>query len=496
MRDRGLFSPLRWFSAFFLLAALVLTAVQLARYSRVRAYFPPDLKIAGVPVGGMDRQQAAQRLLEAYSIPVELIYNNTSIQIPPSMMDFQLDLEGMLAAADMQRTQQSFWQGFWDYLWERSSTPIEVPLRSTYSEARLRAYLQSEISSRYDQLPVAASPVVGTVNFRPGAAGAALDVDNALPMIVNAVRSLAKRQVVLPLQRTAPPRPALENLKILLKQTINLEGFDGLVGIYLLDLQTAQEIHLALRQDKELPVQPDIAYTASSIIKIPIMVSVYRRLGDNTDPETMKLLSDMITKSGNEAADWLMDRVIDSARGPLMVTEDMNALGLQNTFLAGYFSFGSPLLARIQTPANQRTDVSTDPDPYSQTTPTDIGMLLEDIYQCAVSGGGALQAVFPGDITQVECQAMIEYLKNNKLPVLLTEGIPEATQIAHKHGWVSDMNGVINTIGDAGIIYTPGGNYILVVFLNHPQQLVWEQASKLVSDISKAVYNYYNLPGQ
>jgi hypothetical protein len=121
-------------------------------------------------------------------------------------------------------------------------------------------------------------------------------------------------------------------------------------------------------------------------------------------------------------------------------------------------------------------------------------MLLGDIYQCATSGGGTLQAVFAGEITQVECQEMIDQLKNNFLPALLTAGVPEATQVAHKHGWVSDINGVINTIGDAGIIYTPGANYVLVIFLNHPQQLVWEQASKLVADLSRAVYNYYNLP--
>ncbi len=496
MRNRGLFSPLRWISAFFLVAALVLTAVQLANYSRVRANFPSGLKIAGVPVGGMDRQQAAQRLLEAYSYPVELIYNDNYIQVPPGVVDFRLDLESMLAAADLVRTRQSFWAGYWDYLWGRSSSPEEIPLRSTYSEARLRAYLVEEIASRYDQLPTPARPVVGTVNFQIGAPGTILDIDNALPMIINAMRSLNQHQVVLPLARTAAPRPAFQNLKILMQQTIDIDGFDGLVGVYLIDLQTAQEIHFAYRQGEELTTQPDIAFTASSIIKIPIMISVYRRLGEDTDAETLKLLNDMITKSGNEAADWLMDRVIDPGRAPLLVTDDMNSLGLQNTFLAGYFSAGSPLLARIQTPANQRSDVNTDPDPYNQITPSDVGMLLEDIYQCAISGGGALQALFPAEISQPECQEMIDYLKGNKLPVLLTAGIPEATQIAHKHGWVSDINGVINTIGDAGIIYTPGGNYILVIFLNHPEQLIWDPAAALVADLSRAVYNYYNLPSQ
>jgi beta-lactamase class A len=90
---------------------------------------------------------------------------------------------------------------------------------------------------------------------------------------------------------------------------------------------------------------------------------------------------------------------------------------------------------------------------------------------------------------------MITFLIKNRLPVLLTAGLPEGTPIAHKHGWTT-TNGVIHTIGDAGIIYTPGGNYVLVVFLYHPDQLVWEPASELIAELSQAVYNFYNLPGE
>ncbi len=493
MNRRGVFSPLRWFSIFFVLAALVLGAIELTRYSRVRADFPSGMRIAGVPVGGLDRQQAAERLLAAYTMPVELYYDESPIQMDPAMVDFQLQIEDMLAAADLQRTQGSFWLGFWDYLWGREPAHQDIPLRSSYSETRLVNYLESEIAQRYDQPPVAAQPQVGTVNFQPGKPGTALDTDGSVLLIENALRSLSQRTVHLPLQVTDPARPAFQNLEVLLKQTIDISGFDGLAGVYLLDLQTAQELHFAYQSGEDLPVHPDVAYTASSIIKVPIMTSVYRRLGDNPDAETVKLMEDMITKSGNETADWLMDRIIDPERAPLLVSEDMQELGLENTYLAGYFSFGSPLLALIQTPANQRVDINTDPDPYSQTTPEDIGMLLEDIYQCAQTGGGALAAAFPGEITQDQCQTMINLLVNNKLPSLLTGGIPEGTRIAHKHGWVSS-NGIINTIGDAGIIYTPGGNYVLVVFLHHPVQLVWDPADELIANLSRAVYNYYNIP--
>lgn len=467
--------------------------MQLVRFSRVRAYFPSGLKIAGVPVGGLDRQQAAQRLLEVYSRPVELVYNNASFQLSPAVVEFNLDLDSMLAAGDLQRTSTLFWEDFWDFLWGRSGAPQEVPLRATYSEPRLRAFLQ-DISERYDQPPLPPRPQIDSVIFQPGQEGTSLNVPGSVAAIDRALRSIDNRRAELPLERTQPSRPAFRNLQYLLQRTIQASGFDGLAGVYLQDLQTAQELHFAYRQGENLPVNPDVAFTASSIIKVPIMISAYRRVDGTSDQETENLVAAMIEQSGNESADWLMDRTVDSSRGPLLVTEDMQAIGLNSTFLAGYFTLGSPLLAQIETPANQRTDVDTDPDLYNQTTPSDIGMLLTDLYQCSQNGGGSLTAVFPGEITEAECRMMVTHLVNNHLPSLLTAGIKEGTQIAHKHGWVPDANGIIHTIGDAGIIYTPGGNFVMVVFLYHPDQLFWDPANELIAQLAAAAYNFYNLP--
>ena len=496
MRNQSSSSSLRWISVFLILGAVILGTLQLVRFSRLRANFPPGMLIAGVPVGGLDRAASAQRLLEAYTTtPIELQYGDTVIHISPSVAEFKLDTESMLAAADLARTELPFWIGFWNYLWGLPATPPEIPLSASFSEPRLRSYLGEEIAARFDQPPTPALPSAGTVNFQQGSQGTALDIDRSILLIENALRSPSRRTVDLPLQRTTPPRPSFQNLEVLLKQTIQLSGFDGLVGLYLLDLQTAQEIHFANQQNQSITVRPDIAFTAASIIKVPIMVSIFRRIGDAPDAETMKLLEEMIEKSGNDPADWVMERVIDRTSAPLEVTADMQALGLDNTFLAGQFYPGATLLYRYDTPANQRTDVNTDPDVYNQTTPAEMGMLLEDIYQCNQSGGGALMVVFPGEITQTECQTMINSLTRNKLPELITKGLPEGTRIAHKHGWVTYF-GVMNTLGDAAIVYTPGGNYILVIFLHQPEQLVWEPASDLVAELSRAVYNFYNYAPQ
>jgi beta-lactamase class A len=280
----------------------------------------------------------------------------------------------------------------------------------------------------------------------------------------------------------------------LLKQTIELASFDGVVGLYLADLQTGQEIRFTIQQGMDLSYPPDVSFTASSTIKIPIMVSVFRRLGDQIDNATLKNLEDMIARSVNSASDWLMERVIDPGRGPLLVTKDMVTLGLENTFLAGYFYQGAPLLDRISTPGNQRTDITTEPDPYNQTTPLEMGMLLMDIYQCATSGNGNLIAAFPGEITQPECELMIDNLIKDKTARLIEAGLPDGTNIAHKHGWVTDPYGIIHDMSDTAIVYTPGGSYVLAVFLYDAEQIIFDPANEMVKNISRAVYNYYNLP--
>jgi hypothetical protein len=223
------------------------------------------------------------------------------------------------------------------------------------------------------------------------------------------------------------------------------------------------------------------------------MVSVFRRLDGEPDVETDKLLRDMIQESGNEAADWVMQRIIDPDLAPLDVTDDLRSMGLEDTFLAGYFYQGAPILRLYETPANQRTDVFTDPDVYSQTTPSDMGVLLAAIYQCSQAGSGLLTETFPGEITQQECQSMLAYLAGNKTPYLIESGVPEIIDVIHKHGWVSFLD-VINAIGDAALLYTPGGDYVLVIFTHHPDGLLWDPTSALVSDLSRAVYNFYNIP--
>jgi beta-lactamase class A len=500
LRNRSSIPILRGISIGILTIAIVLAVIALIGYSRQRNNYPRGMTIAGVPVGGVNPQIASERVLQVYSSPIEVQYGDAIIHVDPSVVGFELDMDSMMAAADLERTGGSFWGGFWNYLWNRDPQPVEVPLRATIAEDRLRNYLQNEISARYDEPATPAQPIPGSTAFTPGTPGVMLDIDRAVRLIEDTLRSPSNRKVVLSFQRSVAARPTMKNLEILLQQNIELAEFNGVIGVYLQDLHNGQEIHFAMDQGELISVNPDVAFTASSTVKIPIMVSYFIKYGEEAlNEESSAMILDMIRRSENPPADRLMER-LDALRGPLVVTEDMRTLGLENTFLAGFFCSPEspcPLLERIVTPANQRTDVFTDPDPFNQTTPSDIGMLLSDIYQCAENGGGALIAAFPDRVTPEMCQQMISFLAADQIGVLIEAGVPEGTRVAHKHGWISDASSlVIQNISDAAIVYTPGGNYVLVIYAYHPVQTVWEPVSGLFAQLSQAVYNYYNLPIQ
>jgi len=487
-----IFWILRLISLGFLAMAAFLAYTRYEAFQMATGLYPPGSQAAETPIGGLSREEAAARLTETYSTPLTLTYAGQPILLSPADAGFQLDLEAMLPGPDLQSDPLD-WVAFRDFLWERAAPAQEFPLIAHHSPDAIRAFLEKEIAPRYDLPATHGGPRFGTTEFYAGTAGRALDVEAALPLIEKALYTLEARSVGLPIRPVPPSPPSWESLDLLLHEVIPASGFDGLTGVYVSDLSQERHLHFALQGNRPVAVEPDIAFTASSIIKIPILISVFQRLDAPPGPELDRLLRLMIAESSNEAADAVMKTALDEVRGPLLVTEDMQELGLENTFLAGYFALGSPLLQLFETPANRRADISTDPDIYSQTTLSDIGRLLEMIERCAKTGSGPLQEAFGPTITQTECQSILDYLHQDHIPYMLMAGLPEGTPLAHKHGFAS-YQGTIHSIGDAGIISSPGGDFVLVVWMYHPDQLLWDDANALIARVAQTVYHFFNLP--
>ena len=91
---------------------------------------------------------------------------------------------------------------------------------------------------------------------------------------------------------------------------------------------------------------------------------------------------------------------------------------------------------------------------------------------------------------------MINYLIQDRIALLIQAGVPDGTNVAHKHGWVTDAYGIIHDMSDAAIVFTPGGDFVFTIYMYHPVQIVFDPANQLVKDLSRAIYNYYNIPTQ
>ncbi|MEN8098662.1 MAG: serine hydrolase, partial [Chloroflexota bacterium] len=453
--------------------AVTVLALQLNSYSKYRKTFPNGLTVGGINVGGLSEDEAEQRISSIYMLELDLYYQADRVPLNPVDVEFAVDLETMMNEAVEQRDTSGFWPGFWDFLLGRQSDSEPIELEATYSETRLKAVL-ANISATRDQEPQPAVPVPTTLAYQEGEAGHQLDLAASEPLVAEALMSPSNRQVTLVVDQISPPAPGLETLGRLIDA--HMSDYDGIYAVYVIDLETGES----------LGINEDVAFSGLSILKIPIIIETFRTLDNEPNVEQTKLLTETMVESGNYTANLLLDVIAGEDNGMLgaeRVTDTLWKLGLTNTFIAVPYEEDIP--GTYTTEANQRTDLNTHPDPKMQTTPKDMAMLLEMVYQCA-AGGGTLLAAFPDDMRSDECQLMLEMMNQNRIGSLIEAGVPAGTTVAHKHGWGPE------THGDAGIVFSDGGDYILVEYMYKPVWLEWAESSPLLAEISRATYNLFN----
>ncbi len=491
MKSKALWRILGGIGILFILSSLVITLVELNRFNHRTKTFPTGSTIGGIPVGGLDTPTAAERLGEIYGLPIILEINGNTIHATPDRLGFNMDAEDLVRQAE----DQIDGSRFWDHLWNKThEQPVNLEVTASLDDNQVLSYLDQEIVPRYLEPGQPITPIPGTTNFRSSTQGEQLDTQNALEEIQMALISPGRGPAILRTETHTIGEASTEMLQAFLRHQINLSDFDELTEFYLESMETGETLHFAL-QDGVL-VEPNIAFTAASTIKIPIMISVLRRLDEPTPEQAVNLIEQMIIFSENGPADTLMSAYLGEVRGPLIVSEDLAALGMQNTFLAGYFYLGAPVLQLFETPANTREDIFLDPDIFNQTVPAEAGQLLSGIYHCAEDGTGLLTETFPGEITRSECQLMIDVLTSNKIGLLIEAGLPPEASIGHKHGWVQELDGLLHSMSDVAIVSTPGGDYVLTVFLYDPEQLDFDDGNWLIARLSQTVYNFFNINQQ
>ena len=492
-RRRSGFPFLLSLSTLLVLAAGTLLIYELAAFSRREEQLPVGVTVAGINVGALSEHDAVARWERAYAEPIVMVYRDSNgahpIQLHPDQLGWRISSESMLADALASGAEGGgFWRRFLDFLMGIEQTVArDIPLDADFQESALEAYLR-DIAIRYDDPPGKATYDLQTLTVYAGESGHALDVAAAMPKVDAALRSASARTLDLPVGTIGSEGAGLDALQDLIINFLDSRGFiyDGLgtvASVYILDLLTGDEINIL----------GDVAYSAASTVKVPIMIEYYRHLPAPPTAEEAWLIVNSLLCSNNASSNLIMEIIGfgDIFAGIRRVTDTVQTLGVMNTFITAPFYLGveGQQLGSIQAPPTApNTTFDTTPDPFNQTTAEDMGTLFSLIYDCAEYDSG-LALALPGiTITQQECRQMLEVTSANDLERLLQGGIPPDIRISHKNGWIFD------TVGDAGVVYSPNGrHYVISVFLWERAEFQdYEKLWPLVEEISRAAWNFFN----
>ncbi|MCA9917626.1 MAG: serine hydrolase [Anaerolineales bacterium] len=463
---------------------LLYVGYQAFLYSLVREKLPTATLVAAVDVGGMSREQAAAAINEHYLSPITLHHLEEDVDINPQDVGFNLDIETMLDQAEAARGALPFWEGFVEYLLKQSFDETNIQLMAGYDQAALRAQLEN-VASFLDKPATAPQLLLGAgTNYQPGQSGYITDVEASLPAAEMALYQAdpAKRQADLVIEMQEPSELNMDVLRTQIEQVMANDGQGLLASVFILDLETGEE----------LSINATNAISGLSILKIAIFVETYRKLDGPPNEYVQGLLNETAIQSSNYGANLLLHEIAGEANtylGAELLTESMHRLGLVNTFLA--IPYDAIAVATrpstYTTPANSAANLIFEPDTARQTTAEDIGTLLSMVYHCA-NGGGALLAVYPGEITPQECQAIIDLMVLNDEGNLIRFGVPETVRVSHKHGWDEV------THGDAGIVFSPNRDYVMVEYLHYPggDFLLHDFSFPILRQFAQLTYNYFN----
>jgi len=262
-------------------------------------------------------------------------------------------------------------------------------------------------------------------------------------------------------------------------------GFDPITskfaGLYVRNLSTGEEFTFG----------NTVAFNGTSVNKVAVLAGLFNVLDGAPDYQTAVDLANTMICSENVATNAIIGRIGggDMYLGSESITSFLTQLGLKRTFLTAPFETpGRDLPAptsAIRYPKTDVDQVKAEPNVTNQMTVDDMGHLLQAMYECAYLESGALLTDFT-TFTPQECRKMLYLMSNNTVDAFAKTGTPDGTVVSHKHGWVA------TTHGNAAIVFSRGGDYIIVTMMYQPVWLNFQESLPLAAEVSREVYNYLN----
>ena len=237
-----------------------------------------------------------------------------------------------------------------------------------------------------------------------------------------------------------------------------IEGKEGTYSVVIRNLKTGEYYNL---NEKE-------KYTAASLYKLWTMATVHQQIKDgkitmdktvSLDIKTLNTAFDL-GEDAEQTEGTITTTIKDALEQMITISHNYSALLL--TYVIKNSSVKQFLLNY------HLTDSKTGSPPI--TTANDIADYYDLLYK------GAL-------ISKEASEEMLSVLKRQKLNDRIPKYLPEKTIIAHKTG---ELFGAKH---DAGIVYAPKGDYIIVLMSQTKNETT---AAGIEANISKAVFEYFS----
>lgn len=238
-----------------------------------------------------------------------------------------------------------------------------------------------------------------------------------------------------------------------------LKDSEGNFGIYIKNLANG----------KTFTLNEHRAFEAASIYKVWVMGAVYEQVKSGKISEDDPITADIekLNRNFNLSQDdaELKEGVLDFSIGSAI--EQMITISHNYATFALLEKIGrAQIEAFLQKYGLNKTNLG---DPM-KTTASDTARLFEKIYKGAV-------------VDTKYSQKMIDVLVRQQVGDRLPKYLPEGTKVAHKTGNIGFFE------NDAGIVYSPSGDYVIVVLTETNNPL---EARDKIGRISEVVYKYFN----
>jgi beta-lactamase class A len=272
-----------------------------------------------------------------------------------------------------------------------------------------------------------------------------------------------------------PPEPVTEDVPDAARERVEealdaareeIEGYEGMAGVYVQDLEGGWSYG----------VRPDEEFFSASIIKVPVMVAVYRKVDEGEisfsqmveiqdedwasgagwlqweQPGTKQAVGDLLYLMMGQSDNVATNALVRLVGGRDHVNEVALSLGAKNTVL-------------YQKLSSERAAV---PSLDNRSTPRDMATMMGKI----ATGEAASDA---------SCKDMIDLMYINELDWWLDAGLPANVWAANKAGWLYEV------FNEVGIVQDGDHPYVVAILSKYGTQST-DQGRLLIEEISRTIW--------